>query len=228
MNQNIAEVRNGLARDGMSRRRLLATAALALSLPALAWRPAHAQSAPAAGMTAPIQDLHNALLTAMKSGRQTPFDQRASALKPVIQQVFDLNAVLAASVGLSWSTMPDDQRQRLLAAFQSYTVSSYTANFDSYSGQSFRVLPTTRDLPNGDVMVQTQYVPASGSPTNFNYVMRQTPAGWKVVDVLADGSISRVAVQRSDFRSLLARGGVDALLASLQNKVRTLSGDMNA
>jgi phospholipid transport system substrate-binding protein len=56
------------------------------------------------------------------------------------------------------------------------------------------------------------------------YVMRQTPAGWRAVDVLADGSISRVATQRSDFRGLLSSGGGSALVASLQNKVASLSG----
>jgi len=55
-------------------------------------------------------------------------------------------------------------------------------------------------------------------------VIKQTQAGWKVVDVLAAGSISRVAVQRSDFRRTLANGGGDALLASLQRKTSDLSG----
>jgi phospholipid transport system substrate-binding protein len=55
-------------------------------------------------------------------------------------------------------------------------------------------------------------------------VLQQTPAGWKVVDVLAAGSISRVAVQRSDFRHLLSNGGGNALLASLQRKTSDLSG----
>jgi phospholipid transport system substrate-binding protein len=45
-----------------------------------------------------------------------------------------------------------------------------------------------------------------------------------VVDVLAAGSISRVAVQRSDFRHLLSNGGGDALVASLQRKTSDLSG----
>ena len=60
-------------------------------------------------------------------------------------------------------------------------------------------------------------------PVELGYLMQQTPAGWKAVDVLADGSISRVAVQRSDFRGLLASGGVSALLASLERKVADLS-----
>jgi phospholipid transport system substrate-binding protein len=44
------------------------------------------------------------------------------------------------------------------------------------------------------------------------------------VDVLAQGSISRVATQRSDFRTLLSNGGSAALVSSLESKVASLSG----
>jgi phospholipid transport system substrate-binding protein len=54
--------------------------------------------------------------------------------------------------------------------------------------------------------------------------MRQSPQGWRAVDVLLDGTISRVAVQRSDFRSLLNHGGAPALAKSLQEKTADLSG----
>jgi phospholipid transport system substrate-binding protein len=74
------------------------------------------------------------------------------------------------------------------------------------------------------VLVQSRIVPASGEPTELDYVLQQTASGWKVVDVLAAGSISRVAVQRSDFRLLLTNGGGNALLASLQRKTTDLSG----
>ena len=50
------------------------------------------------------------------------------------------------------------------------------------------------------------------------------PDGWRAVDVLLDGSISRVAVQRSDFRKLLDPGDASALIASLEKKVSDLSG----
>jgi phospholipid transport system substrate-binding protein len=76
------------------------------------------------------------------------------------------------------------------------------------------------------VVVQSRIVPIRGDATELDYVMSQTPAGWKVVDVLAAGSISRVAVQRSDFRYILSSGGGDALLASLQRKTADLSGGM--
>jgi phospholipid transport system substrate-binding protein len=54
--------------------------------------------------------------------------------------------------------------------------------------------------------------------------MRNVGGAWRVVDVLADGSISRVAVQRSDFRRLVERGGAKALIESLNQKTTDLSG----
>jgi phospholipid transport system substrate-binding protein len=72
-------------------------------------------------------------------------------------------------------------------------------------------------------VVQTQIIPKSGNSHELDYVMREGGAGWRVVDVLADGSISRVAVQRSDFRRLLTRGGAPALVASLRSKSTDLS-----
>jgi len=53
--------------------------------------------------------------------------------------------------------------------------------------------------------------------------MRNGPNGWRIVDVLADGAVSRVAVQRSDFRSLLRSGGPAALQKSLETKAAALS-----
>ncbi len=76
----------------------------------------------------------------------------------------------------------------------------------------------TPDLRNvgARVIVQSCIVPAGGTPNELSYVMRQGPSGWKAVGVLADGSISRVSVQRSDFRSLLDNGGAPALVAGLE------------
>jgi phospholipid transport system substrate-binding protein len=194
---------------------MLAVAAMPLSAPA------HADTAPA--ITA-IQQFNAALFATMKRGRQTGFSQRFEALAPAIDQAFDLRAVLAVSIGPSWSGLSQDQQSRLLDAFRRYTVASYVANFDNYAGQSFTISPETRVLGTDRLVVQSEIVAADGDATRLDYVMQQTAAGWKVVDVLAAGSISRVAVQRSDFRRILSSGGSEALLASLQHKTADLSG----
>ena len=207
----------------IGRRRFLLTLAVPAVVTAIPWHPAGAATDNGAEAIAPIQRLDAALLAAMKAGRGTSFEQRYAALAPVVEQTFDLDAVLAGSVGLGWSGLPNDQKAQLLAAFRRYSVASYTVSFDNFNGQAFQVLPAVRTVGNGEVIVQTKFVSGDGSVTPFNYVMRNGPSGWKAVDVLAEGSISRVAMQRSDFRSLLASGGVPALVTALQHKVANLA-----
>ncbi len=204
---------------GLRRRPLLALMMLAAT-PLI--RPALADTGPDA--TGTINQFNAALLGAMKAGGRTEFSRRFQMLAPAVDQAFDLAAVLSASIGLEWASLSQQQQGRLLDAFRRYTVASYVANFDNYTGQSFTVSPDTRSLGADRVVVKSRIAPVSGDATELDYVMKQGPSGWKVVDVLAAGSISRVAVQRSDFRHLLSNGGGDALVASLQRKASDLSG----
>lgn len=193
----------------------------------LAMLPAGIHTANAAETTDPtaaVNALNTALLAAMKAGPRKNVADRFAIIAPAVDHAFDLEAVLRNSVGLRWASLPDDEKARLLTTFRRYTICSYAASFDSWSGETFRTDAEPRVLSPNQVVVRTQVVPASGSPIELSYVMQQTAAGWKAVDVLADGSISRVAVQRSDFRGLLARGGVPALVANLERKVADLSG----
>jgi phospholipid transport system substrate-binding protein len=207
----------------IGRRELLGLAIVA-PVAVVPWWTVSAQTPGDASAIAPIEQLDNALLAAMKAGESSPFDDRYRVLAPVVERVFDLDAVLAASVGLSWATLPADQKAALAAAFRRYTISSYATSFNSYNGQSFQVSPTVRTLGTGQVVVNSRLLRADGSSLALDYVMRRGPAGWQAVDVLTDGSISRVAVQRSDFRGLLNSGGTPALVAGLEHKVANLSG----
>jgi phospholipid transport system substrate-binding protein len=209
----------------LGRRGLLSLAATSAFVAAMPWQRASAATDEAAAI-APIQQLDAALLAAMKAGRSTPFAQRYASLRPVVEETFDLDAVLAASVGLGWSALPEDQKAQLQATFRRYTIASYAASFDNYTGQTFQVVPAPRTVGNNEVVVETKIIAADGTSNKLDYVMRNGPSGWRAVDVLADGAISRVAVQRSDFRSLLRNGGVPALSVALQHKVANLSGGM--
>ena len=175
-------------------------------------------------MTAPIQGLNEALLTIMREGRQASFRQRYDAVAAAVDRALDIPFILRISVGLNWSSMSAQQQQQLLGAFRDYTIASYVDNFDDYDGQTITVLPNPRQLATGEQVVSTEIKPRSGEPHRLDYVMHRMPDGsWKAIDVLADGTISRVAVQRSDWTALLASGGAPALLATLQRKTEALS-----
>jgi phospholipid transport system substrate-binding protein len=179
-------------------------------------------AADAAKPDAPIAAL-NAGLTQIEKDSKAPFQQRYATLAPDIDQSFDLPKVLQTIVGLHWAQIPRDQQKSLLAVFRAYTICNYVANFDSDSGDIFRILPETRSV-GADQVVETEIVPKAGDPTRIDYVMRNGASGWKAVDVLQQGTISQAAVQRSDFRSLLTGTGATALIDSLTKKVASLSG----
>ncbi len=170
---------------------------------------------------APIKALDAALVTAMQTGH-APFASRYQALAPAVDHAFDLPQVLRTVVGLRWATIPPDAQAKLLATFRAYTISSYASNFDSGGGTAIELLPGLRSV-GADQVVSTQIVPKAGEATRIDYVMRHGAGGWQAIDVLEQGTISQAAVQRSDFRALLA-SGPDKLIASLQAKIDTMSG----
>jgi phospholipid transport system substrate-binding protein len=175
-----------------------------------------------AAVIAPVQQLIDGLLQAMKAGPATPFTKRFDILAPVIERSFDLSAILRKSVGALWAALPVDQQTMLTEAFRRYTIATYVNSFDRFDGQKFVITPSTRQVGTEQV-VQTRIVPRSGDSHELDYVMREGGSGWRAVDILAEGSISRVAVQRSDFRRLLTRGGPQVLMDSLRAKSSDLS-----
>ena len=186
-----------------------------LSLALLAPLPAWSQT-PAA----PIEALDAGLIAAMKSGSSS-FKERADRLAPIIDAAFDLPGILKGAVGPTWATLPPAQQTQLLAAFRAFTIASYVANFNSYSGQTITVVPPLRTV-GADQIVQTSIV-SNGSTNRIDYQMRQVDGAWKTEDVLLDGSISNVAVQRSDFRKLLAGGDAQKLIDSLNTRAAALA-----
>lgn len=198
----------------IARRSLLLSACLGCAL-----APAVARAQAAA--IAPIRAFADGLIAAMKAGHAVPFAQRAAALRPLVLAAFDLETILKVSVGVKWSGFPAATQADLLAAFTDFTVASWVANFDSFDGETIEVAAETRPV-GADKVVSTRIIPRQGDATRLDYVMREA-SGWRAVDILVDGAISRVAVQRSDFRTLLAKGDA-ALLASLRGKAAELAG----
>jgi phospholipid transport system substrate-binding protein len=211
----------------VSRRVLLVAGLSSALLPRLAWADDDGTSA-----TAPIAALNAALVAIMKAGDATPFLKRYQMLVPVADQVFDLQRIIEVSVGSYWSGLPPAQQQKLLQVFRCFIIATYVANFHSFNGEVSAVSPTTRPVGAQQVVTSMMTKP-SGDTLRIDYVMGkstgsqngggQSSGAWTVQDILLDGTISRVAVQRSDFAALLSQGDATRLIASLEQKVSTLS-----
>ncbi len=176
----------------------------------------------AAPQSAPVQTLDGALMAAMKLGQAGGFAARAKVLGPAVDSAFDMKTIVRLIVGPEWSQTPADVQAKLLAAFRAYTVANYAANFDSFSGQMIRVVPPVRAYAGGS-LVDTEIQSPGGHADRISYAVRQVDGDWKIEDVLLDGTISNLAVQRSDFQRILAKDGTTGLIAALNAHAATLA-----
>jgi phospholipid transport system substrate-binding protein len=192
-------------------------AAAGLGLAMLSY-PVHA--APTSGDT--VQGLYDALLGTMKNGRTLGQSGRFTQLEPVIRRTFDIPAMARLSVGPSWASLSEAQRQQVMESFGRYISAIYADRFDSYAGQKLEV--TGEQPAAAGVMVKSQIVKANGEPVKVDYMMRRNGDGWLISDVYLDGAISEVATRRSEFAAILKTDGVDGLVAALNRKADILTG----
>lgn len=181
-------------------------------------------SAKPAAATADPQDtlrgFYSALLSTMRDGRTLGQSGRYARLAPVVHKTFDLPAMARLAVGPSWTTLSPTQQQQLIEAFEHYVAATYADRFDSYSNEQLQV---TGQRPYGpDTIVQTRIVKPNGEETSLDYLLRSNQGSWQISDVYLDGTISQLAVQRSEFNSILRREGVDGLVVALNRKVDLL------
>jgi phospholipid transport system substrate-binding protein len=167
-----------------------------------------------------VRGFYDALLTTMRNGPTLGQSGRYARLAPVVDRVFDVPSMTRLAIGPSWATLSPAQQQQLVEAFRHYVAATYADRFDSYSGQQLQV---TGERPyNLDVIVQTKIVKSDGDTTALDYLMRQNQGSWQISDVYLDGTISQLAIQRSEFYSILRREGVDGLVMALNRKVDLL------
>jgi phospholipid transport system substrate-binding protein len=147
---------------------------------------------------------------------------RFTQLEPVIRRTFDIPAMARLSVGPSWASLSEAQRQQVMESFGRYISAIYADRFDSYAGQKLEV--TGEQPAAAGVMVKSQIVKANGEPVKVDYMMRRNGDGWLISDVYLDGAISEVATRRSEFAAILKTDGVDGLVAALNRKADILTG----
>jgi phospholipid transport system substrate-binding protein len=197
--------------------RKAATLAAVLGL-AMVPYPAHA--GPASGGDT-VQSLYDALLSTMKNGRTLGQSGRFKQLEPVIRRTFDIPSMARLSVGSSWATLTEAQRQQVTESLGRYISAIYADRFDSYAGQKLQV--TGEQLAAAGVMVRSQIVKTNGELVTVNYMMHRNGNSWLISDIYLDGAISEVATRHSEFAAILKSQGIDGLIAALNRKADILT-----
>ena len=194
-----------------------AALATGLAITMLAY-PAHA-ALTSGGDT--VQGLYDALLGSMKNGRSLGQSGRFARLEPVIRRTFDIPTMARLSVGSSWVTLSETQRQQVIESFGRYIAAIYADRFDGCNGPNLQV--TGEQPAAAGVLVKSQIIKANGEPVNVDYMMRRNGDTWLISDIYLDGAISEVATRRSEFGAVLKNEGIAGLIAGLNRKADILT-----
>ncbi len=167
-----------------------------------------------------IEALYAELLGTMQNGQHLGAHGRFERLAPVVARSFDVRFMIGSVIGLPWSNMSPDQQQSAEDAFGRYITAVYANRFDSYSGQQFRVLGQLMSNHHG--VVRTEIVKSTGEVVSINYLVHDRQASWEIYDILLGGTVSELAVRRSEFSAILRSRGIDGLIGMLNEKADKL------
>jgi phospholipid transport system substrate-binding protein len=175
-----------------------------------------------AAPTRVVGELHAELLRVMKESEALGFEGRYERLTPVLERCFDISFMAQKSVGRHWRTASEEEQTHLLGTFRRYLISNYAGRFTGYSGQEFETLgdePALRDT----VLVRTQIVDPEDGPVLLDYRLREVGGTWKIIDVYLNGTVSELALRRSEYSTVIQRDGMDGLLSALDEKIAKLA-----
>ena len=217
---------------------LTAPTAAACSLLLLAGNVAADQAAPAASKTAAyeasdsnaaeqiaapsVEKLHAELIAIMRSADQLGYTGRYEQLRPVVDQTFDLHFMASKSVGRHWKKLTEEDRERWLETFERLITANYAGRFNAFSGERFETLGEEAAIHDTRV-VRTQLVRPGDEDVQLNYRLRDVDGEWRIIDIYLNGTVSELALRRSEYSSVLKREGFEKLLSTLHAKVESLS-----
>jgi phospholipid transport system substrate-binding protein len=193
-------------------------AAAAMAMTVVSAAPARGDET-AASFTA---GLNESLLAVMKDAEQLGYQGRYERLAPLLAKSFDFPFMARFALGRSWKDLDQEAQKKWLEKFTEVTTATYAGRFRADSGGQFEMLgeePAAQDT----IFVKTKLVIPDDDDVELTYRVRQTSDGWRVVDVYLNGTVSELALRRSDYSAVLRREGFDKLLEVVDQKIAELA-----
>ena len=169
----------------------------------------------------PIETLYTALLGAMKGGDGMGLEGRRAYVAPAVDAAYDVGFMASKALGRHWRGLEDEQRSAWIETFRQLTINTYASRFKSFSGQAFEV-GDVDTASRGTAVVNTRIVSPGLEPVEIRYRMRPVEeAGWRIIDVYLNGTVSELALRRSEYSSVIKREGFDYLARTLREKIES-------
>ena len=169
-----------------------------------------------------IVDLNAALLNVLQKSDNLDYAQRFALLAPTLQATFDLEYMARQVVGRGFLDLDEESRAKWYELFAAYMTANYASRFDHFANQHFEIIGEDPGA-KGTVLVRTRVTEPTKDPVALSYRVRETGATCKVIDVYLKGTVSEIALRRSEYASVLKREGFDALVTSVEARIQKLA-----
>lgn len=162
-----------------------------------------------------VSNLTNKGIAFLSDKAASPAQQKEEFRK-LLNSNFDMNTIARFSLGSNWKQASKEQRSEYMDLFNKMIVNVYSQRFSEYEGQEIKVVGS-RAQNERDVLVNSVLKQESGPDVKVDWRVRQRNGSFRVVDVIVEG-VSMALTQRSDFSSVIQRGGgdIEALLSHLR------------
>ncbi|HRP96683.1 MAG TPA: ABC transporter substrate-binding protein [Rhodocyclaceae bacterium] len=138
-------------------------------------------------------------------------------IEEVVLPHFNFRRMTMLAVGRDWREATPEQRQRLMDAFYSMLVRTYSNALTQYRDQTIAFRPLRMSPGDTTVRVQTAVHQPGAQPVSVDYVLEKTERGWMVFDVVVAG-VSLVTNYRGTFAQEIRAGGIDGLIRALETR----------
>ena len=166
----------------------------------------------------PIEALYAVLVECLKNADALGLEGRRAKIAPAVAAGYDLPFMAEKILGRHWRALTEADRARWIETFGNLTVATYAERMTGFTGQRFEVLkidPSQR----GTAVVYTQVVTPKETPIAINYRMRPEGDSWRIIDVYLNGTVSELALRRSEYAAVLQRDGFAKLVTSIDAKI---------
>ncbi|HJV25355.1 MAG TPA: ABC transporter substrate-binding protein [Aromatoleum sp.] len=171
-----------------------------------------------------VREVSDDVLTIVRKDRSIQSGDTRKVINLVEDKVlphFNFRRMTMLAVGKDWRGATPEQQDKLVEAFRTLLVRTYSNALTQYRDQTIQYKPAKFVETDTSVRVQTEVRQAGAQPISIDYSLEKTADGWKVYDVVVAG-VSLVTNYRGTFAQEIRVGGVDGLIRSLEQKNRDL------
>lgn len=143
--------------------------------------------------------------------------EKFDRLVGLLEGPIDLDLVGRLILSRHWRAASEREQEEYLELFREYALANVSSKLHFYDGQGFEITGA-KPLNEHDVMVTTRITGPEGASLNLDWRLRDRDGQLKAIDVIVEG-VSLIVSQRSEFASVIERGGMDGLLSVLRKRI---------